>query len=211
MTTRMIIFDLDGTIADTVEVGVDIYNTIARKRGYQLLTKENREHFRSLETRAAIGELGIPWWRIPYIATRIRKGLAEHIGDIHIYDGMKDVVATLAQSYTVALVTSNSLGNARTLLSAHDITAFGDRVYAGVSIFGKTRRIKRLLTHMNIAPHEAIYIGDEVRDVVSAHAAQVPVIAVSWGLNNREALMRAQPEHCADTPADILRVVTQLT
>ena len=50
---------------------------------------------------------------------------------------------------------------------------------------------------------EIIYVGDEMRDIEASKKVGIPVIAVSWGLNKREALESFKPDQMAHSPKDL--------
>ena len=58
---------------------------------------------------------------------------------------------------------------------------------------------------------EILYIGDEVRDIVSTRKVGVNMIAVTWGYNARTRLQRESPGWLVDKPADILEVIKKLS
>jgi phosphoglycolate phosphatase len=75
----------------------------------------------------------------------------------------------------------------------------------GAAIHGKAARLRRLLRRAGVRAAQALYIGDEIRDIEAARAAGMAVAAVVWGYNRPEALRRARPdllfEHIDDIAA----------
>jgi phosphoglycolate phosphatase-like HAD superfamily hydrolase len=68
-----------------------------------------------------------------------------------------------------------------------------------------------LFEHENISREEVIYVGDEIRDIEASRKAGVPVIAVSWGLNNGKIPESIKPDQIAYTPKDLLSCIRKIT
>jgi len=115
------------------------------------------------------------------------------------------LAALRARGIALAVLSSNSADNVRAVLgSAAD--AISD-YECGVALFGKRRRLRALLARSGVTAHEAIAIGDELRDLDAARACGVAFGAVAWGFTTRAALATRNPEFLFDTPADIERAV----
>jgi phosphoglycolate phosphatase len=90
-----------------------------------------------------------------------------------------------------ALVSSDGEDNVRRSLgpNARSIAHFA----CGASLFGKAKKFRQVLRRSGIGAHEAIAIGDEVRDAEAARKAGIAFGAVTWGYATPDALRRAQP------------------
>ena len=74
-----------------------------------------------------------------------------------------------------------------------------DFVYSGSSIFGKDRVIRKVLKSLDIPLSNAIYVGDETRDVEAAKAVGIAIIAVSWGFNSKKILEARHPDYLIES------------
>ena len=108
----------------------------------------------------------------------------------------------LAAGATLALVTSNAREVAAQVLGAEAMALFA-QVDCGASIFGKARRLRRLLATTGIAAADAIYIGDQVADAEGARDAGVAFGAVDWGYAAPETLAACHPAHRFHTVNDL--------
>src|SRR3989344_1254519 len=104
--TQMVIFDFDGTVIDSLDEELRIFNEIASKSGYTLIDSSNKETLRTKSLRAVISEVGIPMYRIPFLLMRGRREVAKSLGELRPFDGMKKVLRELRTKYTVGLATS---------------------------------------------------------------------------------------------------------
>jgi len=66
---KYVIFDFDGTLADSKEVFISVYNQIAAKKGYRQIESGNLEYLRSLSIPERCKYLKVPIYRIPFMAT----------------------------------------------------------------------------------------------------------------------------------------------
>ena len=110
--------------------------------------------------------------------------------------GLKD------RNYKMGILTSNSHVNVCRFLQKNELEVF-EYVFSGVSIFGKTRVIKNLLRKAKVSPDEAVYVGDETRDIEAAKSAGIRVVSVSWGFNSREILLSQKPDYLLDHPTEL--------
>jgi phosphoglycolate phosphatase len=79
----------------------------------------------------------------------------------------------------------------------------------GASVFGKARRLRRLVAARRLPPDDVLCIGDEIRDGEAARAAGCAFGAVTWGYTDAQALAAFGPEHLFRDPGDVVRVVAQ--
>ena len=78
----------------------------------------------------------------------------------------------------------------------------------GMSIFGKTARIRKVVKRAAVAPAAALYIGDQATDAEAARKAGVAFAAVHWGYAPIEVLRKVEPEHEFDLPASLAAIAT---
>lgn len=203
MRKKVALFDFDGTIAESVQAGVDAFNVMAREFGFVEITPENISILREKSARQAAQELGIPRLKIPMVVSRLRKGVKERIATIAPMPGMKSIVLALKKSgCELGIVTSNSKRNVLAFLKNNHMEIF-DYIHAGSGIFYKARAIKNTILNNNLEDHEIIFIGDEIRDVVAARKNNIPVIGVTWGTNSRKGLEEANADFVVDAPEEL--------
>lgn len=205
--SKMLLFDFDGTVADTMSVAHDILNDMSREFGFRELPRERLEDARKMKTREFIRHLGIRSWRVPIIARRGLQLLHERIDLVQPIPGMPEVLSSLhSRGFKLAILTSNSEVNVNAFLQKHDLAYF-DFVHSSSKIFGKGREIRSILKREKLRPQEILYIGDETRDIEAARETGLRVAAVSWGYNSGEALLSLDPDHMIDSPHDLLELL----
>jgi phosphoglycolate phosphatase len=202
----LVIFDFDGTLADTFPWFASVLNSAADRFGFNRVAPEDEETLRGYEPQGVLSHLGLPRWKLPLVARHMRKLMTEQLPSISLFDGAVELLASLSsRGVTLVLMTSNSEKNVRQLLGPRGAACFQQFV-CGTSMFGKARKIKKLLARTRFPAKRALLIGDEIRDCQAAHASGVAFGAVSWGYNTAAALRAHQPTEFFATMSDIQRL-----
>lgn len=210
MDSPLIVFDFDGTIANSLEALVEIYNRHAARDGYGLVTPENRDALRGESARKIAKTLGVPLISIPALAKNILEEFRSAIPAVRPVPGMPETIAELAaRGYRIDVLTSNREDLVREFLARNGIAAVGN-VRGGIGLFGKRAAIKKAAAEAGVHPAGMVYLGDEVRDVEAARKAGTRVIAVAWGVNTRAALESAGPDAVAADPRELPDIIAKL-
>ncbi|MBC5797159.1 HAD-IA family hydrolase [Sphaerospermopsis sp. LEGE 00249] len=208
MTQKVIIFDFDGTIADTVDALVNIANRLAVEFGYVQISANELTLLRNLTSREIIRYSGISLFKIPFLVKKVKGELKNKIKDLESIPGIKEALIELKnKEYRLGIITSNSQENVSAFLKCHDLDYLFEFIHSGVTIFGKTTIINNVLRQKQIKPQIVIYVGDETRDVEAAKKANIKVVAVTWGFNSPEALAKENPDFLINHPSELLEVI----
>lgn len=208
MTQKVIIFDFDGTIADTVDALVSIANRLASEFGYTQITPEQLTLLRSFSSREIIKYSGVSLIKIPFLVKKVKSELKSKIPELKPIPGIKEALIQLRQhNYKLGIITSNSRDNVTAFLQLNELDSLFDFINSGVTIFGKTTIINNVLKQKQFAPHAVIYVGDETRDIEASKKANIKVIAVTWGFNSSEILAKQNPDFLINHPTELLEVI----
>ena len=206
----LIIFDFDGTLANTIDTGVRIFNDIASDYDLDPFTREEVIELRKLNIRAVLDRIGISKLTAIKIATRIRKEIHDRMDEVDLFPGIAAAVRCLHEKgFSMGIISSNSTENVRQFVHRFELSPCFQFIEAGVSLFGKSSRINQVLRTQNTPPERTIYIGDETRDMEAARKSKVCAVAVCWGANEREAMKAEGPEFCVDTPLELVESVLE--
>ena len=138
------------------------------------------------------------------IGAHIRKILHQRMDEVEMIEGIKEAIVSLHEAgFRLGILTSNSVSNVRVVLKRFGLLECFGFIEAGVSLFGKSQRIRNVLKKEKVDPSEAMYVGDETRDMEAARDSKVSAVAVCWGLNGRETMETEGPEFCIDTPGEL--------
>jgi phosphoglycolate phosphatase len=208
---RAVIFDFDGTIADSFATVIAIAHKLTRRP--QLADIEYVKVMRNkhMGLKHAVLSLNIPRWHLPWLVSRGRRIMSQNIHVIPVFSGIGEVLKKLNQEhYQLFIVTSNSKRNVERFLSEKGLQPYFKKVYGGASLFGKGRLIKKVLSDNSLKPDSAIYVGDEDRDIVMAQQYNLPVIGVTWGYNSEDLLRKHQPTDIVRTPNQLFDAILAL-
>jgi phosphoglycolate phosphatase len=188
------IFDFDGTLADTLPWFASVFNGVADRYRFRRIEPGELEALRGVENRALMRHLGIPVWKVPFIAGHMRQLAARDADRLRLFDGAAPLLRRLHEAgVTVAIVSSNTESNVRRVLGP-ETAALVAHYACGASIFGKHRRFRAVLARTRVPAARAIAIGDEIRDIDAARRAGIACGAVTWGFALPEALAARGPD-----------------
>jgi HAD superfamily hydrolase (TIGR01549 family) len=200
-----VIFDFDGTIANTLPIIIDLVEKWSVSDIH--LTIELIEELRGLPAQQALKRVGIPLRKVPGLITRGRKELLEKLADAKPFKGMLEVIEELAQSCNLYVMSSNSDVNINQFLDTYNLAKYFRAVHGNVSVFGKTKVLKKIIKQEGLDKDHCIYVGDETRDIEAAHKLKLKVISVTWGYNNKQILSTFRPDYLVDKPRDLLTIL----
>jgi phosphoglycolate phosphatase len=205
MPIKTIIFDFDGTIADSLGVFIKTYNDLAGRYGYK--KAESPDIFRYHSTFEFITKvIQVPFYRLPFYYLRAKKIFRTRIHEAKPFLGMKNLLDVLAKKYTLGLLTSNFKESITDFVKRENIDDFAF-IFSGASIFGKHHDIKKVMKERGLKKEEIIYIGDELRDIHACNKIGVKIIAVTWGFDSRWILERGHADYIVETPKEILSIL----
>jgi phosphoglycolate phosphatase len=207
---KTILFDFDGTIAETVAAGVAAFNGLAREYGFVEITDENAEILRSKGPRAARKALEVPLVRVPLVLRTLRAGVRSILPTLEPVPGIRSAISALKErGFHLGIVTSNSAENVQGFLENNAMADGFDYLEAGAGIFRKAKAIKKALSRNDVDPGETVFVGDEIRDIEAARKNNLITVAVTWGLNSREGLADAKPDFMIETPEALLELFSE--
>ncbi|MGI0489589.1 HAD-IA family hydrolase [Pantanalinema rosaneae CENA516] len=205
---KVLIFDFDGTIADSFDTVLTIANRLAHEFGYPFTPPETAKHLKHLSSREIVRQSQVAFWQIPFLLKRLRSELHHEIQYLHPIPGMAAALQEIhQQGHHLGIVTSNSQENVAAFLDTHGLSELFDFIGSGLTVFGKGRVIQAALRQYQLDPATVIYVGDETRDIEAAKKIGIPVIAVSWGFNSAQALAKHYPNLLIHHPEELVKAV----
>ena len=212
MVKKLLIFDLDGTLADTLVTIRDAVNMCMEHFGYPTLdlvtTRQNVGNGVKVLIQKSLpeyalqidGELdrALEYFRGCYLKTH------DNIDDC--YDGLKDIVYQLKDSgYELAVLSNKPDPLVKNIVAK----LFKEGTFA-VSM-GQTELPKKpdpyvplmIAAQLGYTPKETYFIGDSEVDVMTARNAGMTPVVVTWGFRDREDLLCLDPDVIVDTPSQL--------
>jgi phosphoglycolate phosphatase len=204
MRYPLVIFDFDGTLADSFPWVLGVVDDVADRFRFRRMREGELEELRYCDAREVMRRLGVPRWKVPMIARYVRTRMAADVDQIRLFPGVGEMIETLAGAgVRLAVVSANGESTIRKVLGEH--ARHINHISGGVSLFGKRGKLLRMSRLAAVDPGRAVAIGDEIRDLNAAKAARMAFGAVTWGLTRPEALQAGGADIVFGEMADIPR------
>lgn len=206
-----VIFDLDGTLADTLEdIAAGVNHALAAEGLPQARAEQVQswvgEGYMVLMKRAAPGASEAQLKRL--IKTGASYYTEHSLDRTHLYAGMLDVVKTLKakglrisilsnkpEAITIEIVRNLCLG-----IEFDAVVGYRDEA----SKKPNPTLALEIASRMDLPVERILLVGDSATDVATARNAGMRVASVTWGFRSREQLLEAAPDTFIDRPADLL-------
>ena len=202
---KLILFDFDGTIANTIDLGIPIYNELARK--HKFLEIKSIDEVTQFSLKDFVKNHKISRFKFLFYFREFLKKLTSDMKKVEVYKGMDKVIKKLNKDYRLGIVSSNSKENINIFLEIQNLNYYFDFVSNYNLVFGKSKMFKKIMKIKKLNKTDLIYIGDEVRDIEACKKAGIDSIAVIWGMNNKTILKNKNPTYIVDKPEDILKIL----
>ena len=205
----LLIFDFDGTLADTWTWLAEELVLGAPRLGYRQMTRDQLEELRGLETPFVFESLGIGETLLPIVAEDLL-ARAKIKGEFQLFEGISELVIALHNhGHTLAVVSSNLEAVVRATLS--DLATLFRFYRCGTAVFSKTDAFKALMEEAACPKSLTLAVGDETRDIEAAQSAMIDVIAVEWGFAKPALLRSISYGRCASTIAQLGEMIETIT
>lgn len=207
---RAIIFDFDGTLADTFPLVLGVLTEYCAAKRRPVPSAQEIERIRNMDSRKIFDHLGIPRWQAPLAIAIVRRKLRRIEDRLMPFVGIPDALEALhASGWRLFVLSSNTAGTIRRFIIRHQLPQ-PERLEGGVRFFGKEHRLRRLLKMSNLPSAQTVLVGDETRDVHVGRAVGTPVVGVSWGFNTATLLREAGAAVVVDSPQDLTAAMERL-
>lgn len=201
----MVLFDFDGTLADTITLGINILNSYSGKFKYSKIDKNKNG---DLSAHELIKATGIKFWKLPYLVWFFRRKLGEKSTEIEMIPGVKDLLDKLKESgQELGILTSNSHETVCEFLKRNGIESNFSYIKTKVPLFGKKKALSKAKRQLNA---DFVYVGDEIRDVEACRKTGTAVVSVAWGFNSADSLEEVNPDLVAKSSEEAVDMILKL-
>ena len=184
----MIIFDFDGTLADSIGLGFDLVNSHAEELGYKRVEREQGMELSALEI---MKEAHISFFKLPRLVIYFKKLLNESFNNVTIIDGAVQLLSKLkAEGHKLGIITTNSADCVSNFLKKNNLDDYFSYMKTDVAMFGKIKALKQAKKQLKT---DLVYVGDEIRDIEACKVAGVPIVSVPFGFNSARVLEKKNP------------------
>ena len=214
MKFNSVVFDLDGTLLDTLGDLRDSVNFALEKNNLPKRTTEEIRSFVGNGIRLLI-ERAVPENTSIEITDKCFSDFKEYYKDhsailTKAYDGIIDLMKELkSKGIKIAVVSNKADFAVKTLMEDYFAglydCAYGER--AGIERKPAPDGVFSAIYEMGGELENTVYIGDSEVDIETSKKASLPCIAVTWGFRDKEVLESLNPEYIVDSPSDILNII----
>ncbi len=213
---KTVIFDLDGTLLDTLQDLTDATNHALRQHGYPEHSIEGVRTFvgngvRKLIERAV--PAGLKASEVETVFTTFMTFYSEHCLDKTApYPGIMNALHTLkAQGFRMAVVSNKADAVVKHLCEQFFPelieVAEGENEAAGIGKKPSPDMVNLAVKELGVASDTCIYVGDSDVDIQTAHNADMPCISVTWGFRDEDFLREHGAEQLIHTPEQLIEVL----
>lgn len=210
---QTVLFDLDGTLIDSIQLIIDSYHHTLAVHGIPARTDQEWLDGIGTPLRVQFAEWAHDEERMEAMIDTYREyNIFHHDSRVRVYPGVVDMVqAVRAAGCRTGLVTSkNRVGAFRGLRVAGLEEAMDVVIGADDVVHPKPHRepVDRAVAHLGADPARTVYVGDSVHDMHSGRSAGVRTAAVLWGPFGRSDLEPAGPDYWLEHPRELVSLLT---
>jgi phosphoglycolate phosphatase len=205
---KYILFDFDGTLANSKEVFITCFNQLAVKHGFKQIEKDAIPLLRKMSIKERFRFLKVPYYRMPWLTGQFLALYKQQCKDVALYNNIPDLLLTLKTNYQLAILSTNSKDIITEVLEKNNISLI-DKIYCSSKLFGKSYLIKSFLKKYGLKPSEVLYVGDELRDIEACQAAGIAIAWVSWGYDVQETVQANPPDYIVHQPDELIELLTR--
>jgi len=197
---KLIIFDFDGVLVDTLIMSYEITKEINQEMSLEdFRSLANGNFFHSLENSSSIKQH-------PQFFDRYR----EKSRELKIPESLKGLIYKLSKESTLAIVSSSASILIKDILAREGhLSHFADILGSDLHK-SKVVKNKMLLEKYKIKPKDALFITDTVGDILEARECGIKSIAITWGFQDAETLQKAKPAKIVNMPEELIKAIKEI-
>lgn len=201
---RAAIFDLDGTLVDSLPATVDAFNVVVSPfLGTRLTAKEVR--IVGTNYRKVLGNF-LPPDKVDAGLEKLLAEFSSKVGDVRPFPGVTALLGDLkARGCRLAVATLRADEITQRILASTDLAKWFDRVLSGAEAIGAGQgfavdpaALVRIATELGVPVNEAAFVSDATVDIEAGRKAGMRTAAVTWGYQRKEDLTLSSPDFVFD-------------
>jgi len=207
----LILFDFDGVLADTLGDLLQFGQEACDELGVKHVATTDDLNSLEIMSFATYGrQLEVPEYLVDEFVRRCLEKFGRKKSPPAIFKGLDEVVRKLSASNVIGIITGNSSQNVRAFLAEHGLSGHVRGIFGVDSPGSKAEKISQAQSQFTVAGEAVFMVGDSASDIHAARAASVNSIAVSWGHQSTETLIRAKPDFLVQSPEALLEIINKV-
>ncbi len=197
---KLIIFDFDGTLADTNSLVLKLAKEKFDEFEFDV---ESIESIKKKGLVKTLADAGVSYFKMPSIISDLQEDMYQRIGEVKFFPGTETLVKKLKkEGFILTILTHNKKKTVERFLKEHQIDIFSG-VYDTSIFLKKHRKIKKIIKKHRLTKEETLVVGDQPSDIMAGKMAKTKTVAVDWGLFGEDALLKAEPDKIVSDPFEI--------
>ena len=213
LAINLVMFDLDGTLIDSLGDLADATNVVLRSLGYPDHPRDSYRHFVGngidMLVRRALPPEVVGRTDIPRVVSTLREEYSTRwLRTTRPFPGILDLLRKLKARNISTAVLSNKPDQATReivgeLFAGHDFAVVRGAV-EGIPLKPDPTAAEEILSTLGTSPHHAAFVGDTPVDMATGVNAGTLTVGVTWGFRDRPELVAAGGDHVIDEPHRLL-------
>jgi len=207
MKERLLIFDFDGVILDSLPPFRAIFNQLASKYDIE-----------EIESDYALGKL----FRTNFFDGVINYGLKENcvddflidcrhktfenLGKYKVFDGIQEALKKISENNIMTIASSNHDDVVNHFIDNNYLREYFDLVYGSSKYKSKVDKINKFVEKFGINKEQTYYIGDTVGDIIEGKKAGVKTVGVCWGYHAAEEFEISHPDYLLEEIDELVKL-----
>lgn len=211
---KALIFDLDGTLADTVPAIAEALNLTLTEMGYPTHSIEEIKTFigkgpRHLVSEALPKDVRENEPKIVEKAIELYTKMYKktYMNTTELYDGIKEAIITLSQYYKIAVLSNKQDAYVKNLVNQllpQGICTIACGTIDNIPAKPDPTIALKMVEELGVSHYECMLIGDSDIDILTAENAGLDILSVSWGYVSKAKLLISGAQDIIDSPHELV-------
>ena len=206
----ILVFDFDGTIADTFDYSHSVINQLAKEYKFRKVSPEEFLALKQKSKTEIIQTLKIPLLKVPRVLMKVNEAMNNALDKVAPHNDIPQILAELnAQQYHLVSLSNMSNSKVRQFLNKHKMPYF-DAIETASEHADKSYKFRQMVKQCRWPGQQVYYIADEIRDIATAEKAGTHALIVGWGYGENNELKENAAKQYLATPEDLLQFCLSL-
>ncbi len=207
---KMLLFDFDGTIADSFLMVIEEYNRFAPWFFARPIPEDSFEEIRSLSIQDLAVRQHVNLVSGFFLFGIIQLQMYRRVKELHPYKNILLIIQLIHVAYPdliIGILSSNNTLVIDEFLDANHAKHSFSEVLSSNGVFNKNKIVGQLIKKYALIPANILYVTDEKRDVIMAKKCEIKSLGVTWGYGSKSSLMEYSPDYLVESPDSMIEII----